>query len=127
MYLSKNHPLANEKELSLEQLQDYPCMVFDQGDNTSFYYREEALATYDYKKVISTNERATSIELMLGLDGYAVGAAMLGGDAKTSSDIHVIKLKEDEMLTFGYITRKGQELSDMGKTFVENLERHKEN
>jgi hypothetical protein len=39
----------------------------------------------------------------------------------------VIKLKEDEMLTFGYITRKGQELSEMGKTFVEKLERHKEN
>ena len=101
-------------------------MVFDQGDNTSFYYREEALATYDYKKVISTNERATSIELMLGLDGYAVGAAMLG-EGKTSSDIRVIKLKEDEMLTFGYITRKGQQLSEMGRTFVERLERHKEN
>ncbi|MBQ7658493.1 MAG: LysR family transcriptional regulator [Butyrivibrio sp.] len=125
VYLSKDHPLADAKELSLEDLQDYPCMVFDQGDNTSFYYREEALATYDYKKVISTNERATSIELMLGLDGYAVGAAMLG-EGKTSSDIQVIKLKEDEMLTFGYITRKGQELSDMGKTFVEKLERHRE-
>lgn len=121
VYLGKNHPLADQKELSLEQLQDYPCMVFDQGDNTSFYYREEALATYDYKKVISTNERATSIELMLGLDGYAVGAAMLG-EGSTSSDIKVIKLKEEEPLTFGYITRKGAQLSEMGQTFVEKLE-----
>lgn len=123
VYLSKNHPLADKDILSLEELQDYPCMVFDQGDNTSFYYREEALATYDYRKVISTNERATSIELMLGLDGYAVGAAMLG-QGKTSSDIKVIKLKEDEVLTFGYITRKGQVLSDMGRSFVEKLEKH---
>ena len=101
-------------------------MVFDQGDNTSFYYREEALATYDYKKVISTNERATSIELMLGLNGYAVGAAMLG-EGKTSSEIKVIKLREEESLTFGYITRKGGHLSEMGQTFVEKIERHKEN
>ncbi len=121
IYLSKDHPLADRDELSLEDLQDYPCMVFDQGDNTSFYYREEALATYDYKKVISTNERATSIELMLGLNGYAVGAAMLGEGA-TSSDIKVIKLKEEEPLTFGYITRKGTQLSEMGEAFVEKLE-----
>ena len=120
VYLRKDHPLADREELSLEELQDYPCMVFDQGDNTSFYYREEALATYDYKKIISTNERATSIELMLGLDGYAVGAAMLG-DSLNSSDIRVVKLKEQETLTFGYITRKGSTLSEMGQTFVEKL------
>ena len=125
VYLSHDHPLADREELSLEDLQDYPCMVFDQGDNTSFYYREEALATYDYKKVISTNERATSIELMLGLDGYAVGAAMLG-QGETSTGIKVIKLKEEETLTFGYITRKGSTLSEMGQYFIEMLEEHKE-
>ncbi|WP_408071361.1 LysR family transcriptional regulator [Butyrivibrio sp. JL13D10] len=120
VYLRKDHPLAGKEELSLAELQDYPCMVFDQGDNTSFYYREEALATYDYKKIISTNERATSIELMLGLNGYAVGAAMLG-DSLNSSDLTHIKLKEEETLTFGYITRKGTELSEMGQMFVEKL------
>ncbi len=125
VYLSHDHPLADREELSLEDLSDYPCMVFDQGDNTSFYYREEALATYDYKKIISTNERATSIELMLGLDGYAVGAAMLGA-GETSSGIKVIKLKEEETLTFGYIKRKGAKLSEMGQDFVEKLEAHKE-
>ena len=120
VYLSKHHPLAGRSELSLEELQEYPCMVFDQGDNTSFYYREEALATYDYKKIISTNERATSTELMLGLDGYAVGAAMLG-DSLNKSDIMAVKLKEEETLTFGYIVRKGAELSDMASSFIEKL------
>ena len=121
VYLRKDHPLADRKELSLEELQDYPCMVFDQGDNTSFYYREEALATYDYKKIISTNERATSIELMLGLNGYAVGAAMLG-DSLNESDLKAIKLKEEENLTFGYIVRKGAQLSEMAQVFVNKLQ-----
>ncbi len=126
VYLRKDHPLAEREELSLDELQDYPCMVFDQGDNTSFYYREEALATYDYKKVISTNERATSIELMLGLDGYAVGAAMLG-DSLNTNKIKVVKLKEEEPLNFGYIVRKGAMLSEMGETFIKKLERYKDN
>ena len=120
VYLKKDHPLADRDIISLDELQGYPCMIFDQGDNTSFYYREEALATYDYKKTISTNERATSIELMLGLDGYAVGVDMLG-DSLNNSDIKVIKLKEEENMTFGYIIRKNSELSDMAKTFVEKL------
>ena len=124
VYLRKDHPLADKDEISLEELQDYPCMVFDQGDNTSFYYREEALATYDYKKVISTNERATSVELMLGLNGYAVGAAMLGESLNTSG-IHHVKLKEEETLTLGYIIRKGSDLSDMAKTFIEKLQQYK--
>ncbi len=123
LYLSKQHPLADREIISLKELEDYPCMVFDQGDNTSFYYREEALATYDYKKVISTNERATSIELMLGLNGYAVGAAMLG-DSLNTSEIKAIKLEEEENLTFGYITRKGAELSEMAQAFVEKLKVH---
>ena len=124
VYLSKDHPLADRQELSLSDLEDYPCMVFDQGDNTSFYYREEALATYDYKKVISTNERATSTELMVGLNGYSVGVAMLG-DSLNKSDIKVVKLKEEETLTFGYIVRKGAKLSEMGEAFIEKLKRHK--
>ena len=124
VYLNKDHPLAKRDELSLSDLQDYPCMVFDQGDNNSFYYREEALATYDYKKMISTNERATSIELILGLDGYAVGIDMLG-ESLNNSDIIAVKLKEDETLTLGYITVKYRELSDMAKTFIQKLEQNK--
>ena len=120
LYLSSHHPLADKEVISLDELEDYPCMVFDQGDNTSFYYREEALATYDYKKIISTNERATSIELMLGLNGYAVGAAMLG-DSLNSNEIKAIKLKEEENLTFGYIIRKGAHLSEMAQAFVDKL------
>ena len=36
-YMWKKHPLANEKLVSLEQLNDYPCLAFDQGSNNSFY------------------------------------------------------------------------------------------
>lgn len=124
VYLWKNHPLADCGELSLEDLQDYPCMVFDQGDNSSFYYKEEALATYDYKNVINTSERATSMELMIGLNGYAVGSGLLDASLNTN-DFNVIKLKEEETLTLGYIIRKGTELTEAGKTYIGKLEEFK--
>ena len=37
-YLWKGHPLAEKKEITLEQLDDYPCLSFDQGGNNSFYF-----------------------------------------------------------------------------------------
>ena len=59
---------------------------------------------------------------MLGLNGYAVGAAMLG-ESLNESELTAIKLKEEETLTFGYIVRKGAQLSDMAKTFISKLSR----
>ncbi len=34
VYLWKGHPLAKEKKITFEQLSDYPCLSFEQGDNS---------------------------------------------------------------------------------------------
>lgn len=120
VYLCRDHPLADRTELSLKELQDYPCLVFDQGEETSFYYREETLATYDYKKIITSNDRASSADLMKGLNGYAVGAGVLSG--VIADDLVSIRLKEQEEMTLGYIVRKGHQLSEIGKRYIEKLE-----
>ena len=71
-YIWKGHPLANKKEISIEELQEYPCLSFDQGINNSFYFAEEVLSTYDYKQIIKANDRATMLNLMVGLNGYTL-------------------------------------------------------
>ena len=45
VYMYKGHPLAGKKLIKLEELKDYPCLSFDQGDYNSFYYAEEVLST----------------------------------------------------------------------------------
>ena len=37
-----------------------------------------------------------------------------------------IKLREEDPLTIGYIIRKNHELSDIGKRYIEELNRYKE-
>lgn len=122
VYLHKAHPLAGREELSLEELREYPCVVYDQGDKTSFYYREEMLARYDYKKTIVSNDRASSADLLEGCGGYMIGTGILGG--VISDDIAVIKLREQEELTLGYIVRKGYRASDMGKRYIQLLQEY---
>lgn len=43
----RGHPLANEKSVTREQLSEYPCMTFEQGENSSFYLTEEVFNTAD--------------------------------------------------------------------------------
>ena len=62
VYLWKNHPLAGEESISFSQLSDYPCLAFEQGDNSSFYLAEEILSTNEYPKIIRANDRATMPE-----------------------------------------------------------------
>lgn len=46
VYMWSGHPLAVRKEIALEELMEYPCLSFDQGNNNSFYFAEEVLSTY---------------------------------------------------------------------------------
>lgn len=55
VYLWKGHPLAQRDVISMKELQEYPCLVFEQGKNNSFYFAEEMKSTYEYKKMIDPN------------------------------------------------------------------------
>ena len=43
VYLSKNHPLAGQNRIRFDELKDYPCLSFEQGEKNSFYFAEEVL------------------------------------------------------------------------------------
>ena len=38
VYIWRNHPLADKKMISMKELEDYPCLAFEQGKNNSFYF-----------------------------------------------------------------------------------------
>nr|MCR5587328.1 LysR family transcriptional regulator [Lachnospiraceae bacterium] len=125
-YVWKNHKFAKRKEISLEELKDYPCISFDQSDDSNFYLTEEAMADYDFIKTIKSDDRATTMELIAELQGYSIGSGMLTGDDVILKGMVSIKLKEEDPLTIGYITRKGSKLSVYGEAYVEELLKYKE-
>ena len=77
VYLWKGHPLAQEPSISFGQLSEYPCLAFEQGDSSSFYLAEEILSTNDYPKLIRANDRATMLNLMVGLNGYTLCSGII--------------------------------------------------
>ena len=126
VYVWKGHPFADRKEISLEELRDYPCVVFDQTDDSNLYLTEEAMADYDFAKLIKSDDRATTMELIASLKGYSIGSGMLSEDDAILQGLVSIKLLEEDPLIIGYITRKGSSLSIYGQAYVEELLKFKE-
>ena len=120
VYLWKGHPLAQREEIALEELEQYPCLSFEQGDYNSFYFSEEGLSTYEYKQHIKANDRATLLNLMVGLNGFTLCSGIICEELN-GSEYCAVKLKSDEVMTIGYLSRKGTAISPLGQKYLEEL------
>ena len=120
VYVGNNHPLASKDKITFEELSDYPCLSFEQGDKNSFYFAEEVFSTLQYKQMIKADDRATMLNLMVGMNGYTLCSGIiceeLNGDGYSA-----IPLDTDEKMTIGYIKRKGMHISHIGKNYIEIL------
>ncbi|MEE1304311.1 MAG: LysR family transcriptional regulator [Agathobacter sp.] len=125
-YLWSGHPLADKEYVTMKDLEEYPCLSFDQGNNKSFYLAEEVKSTYDYKRLIKASDRATLLNLMVGLNAYTLCSGIiceeLNGDG-----YRAIALKESEKMRIGYIKRKAAKLSTSGEIYVNELKKYKNN
>lgn len=125
-YMSKSNPLSKRKLITMKDLDDYPCLAFAQGDYNSFYYAEEVMSTYDYKQVVRANDRATLLNLMVGINGYTLCSGIICEDLN-GTDYCAVKLKTKETMTIGYISRKSAVLSELAEKYVAELSKYKKN
>lgn len=123
VYMSKNNPLSDKTEIGLEELDEYPLLAFSQGDYNSFYFAEEVLSTYEYKRQVRVSDRATILNLMVGINGYTLCSGIICEDLN-GSDYCAVRLKTDETMTIGYITRKNSVMSEIGKKYIEELSKY---
>ncbi len=127
VYLWNGHPLAGKESISLEELEEYPCLAFDQGDDSSFYLNEEILSTRDHQQIIKTNDRASMLNLMQGLNGYTLCSGIICEELN-GSDFCTIPLagdfEEEGIMQIGYIKKKNLVLSRLGQSYVKAMEKY---
>lgn len=130
VYLWKDHPLAKEHAIRYSQLEKYPCLSFEQGENGNFYLAEEILSTNEYSRTVKATDRATMLNLMVGLNGYTLCSGIICEELN-GSDYVAIPFEEDEQnhnstMEIGYITRKNSILSTLGTMYVSALQKYLE-
>ena len=101
---------------------------FEQGDKSSFYLSEEILSTNEYSRTVKASDRATMLNLMVGLNGYTLCSGIICEELN-GSDYLAIPFEGDEQnqnsdMEIGYITRKNSILSKVGESvclFIEEI------
>lgn len=121
--LPASHPLVNAASLTLEQLEDYPYLYFEQDEGASSAFAEEALSDVVRSKRIATTDRASLSELIAALNGYTVTSGILVG-ISDGAGLNTVPLDTDVKLHLGYVVKRGATLSEAGQKFVEKLERN---
>ncbi len=125
VYLSRKHPLAERSIIKFEELKEYPCLSFEQGEKNSFYFAEEVFSTFEYKQIIKANDRATMLNLMTGINGYTLCSGIIC-DKLNGNYYKAVPLKTDEKMTIGYVKRKNMPVSLLGKRYIEILKNYKD-
>ena len=130
VYLWRGHPLAERKSIAFDDLAPYPCLSFEQGENSNFYLAEEILSTNEYPRMIKCCDRATILNLMIGSLGYTLCSGIICEELN-GSDYLAVPYEADEanpnsVMEIGYITRKNSLLSQIGERYVAELKRYLE-
>lgn len=129
VYLWKGHPLAGRKSIRLRELRDYPCLSFEQGPSGSFYFAEEVLSTYDYIRTIKATDRATMLNLMVGLNGYTLCSGIICEELNGPDYVAVaFEDTEEEVaagrMEIGYISKQNMLLSRLAEEYIRELRRY---
>ena len=122
VFLSCSHPLAGKSVLRLSDLEEYPCLVFEQGTYNSFYFSEEILSTEPHKKRIHVSDRATLFNLLIGLNGYTICTGVLNRNLN-GDNIVSVRLETDERMRVGYIASTKAPLAASAQVYLAELKR----
>ncbi|MCR5415389.1 MAG: LysR family transcriptional regulator [Pseudobutyrivibrio sp.] len=125
VYLWHEHPLAHMESIGIEDLQDYPCMFFEQRDNGE-YLAEEILSENFYPKKMRVTDRSTMLNMVRALNGYTLCSGIVWGDLNGDGYI-VVPFREDaenpnSVMEIGYVTKKNTVMSQIGKKFLEEID-----
>lgn len=122
VFINKNHPLSDNLSIDVDELDDYPCLSFEQGDHNSFYFSEEILSTRSIKKSIKVSDRAAIVNFMIGLNGYTISSGVfpkyLHGE-----EIIAVPLNVDETIRIGTIKHQDVTLTRLGEIYLDALKK----
>ena len=127
VYLWRGHPLAQRESISFQDLLPYPCLSFEQGEHSGLHLSEEILSSYNYPRIIKVCDRATALNLMVGVMGYTLCSGIICEELNGPDYIAVPYREEtpnpDSNMEIGYLTRRDSILSGIARRYLRELRR----
>jgi len=124
VFFHRSHPLAVKESVSLEDLDPYPCIMYELNADSPSILHEEFIFVENFypKKIAIISEMYQSLQVMTMCNGYDFGSGII---APSNRALGITKrpLKNFDMpISIGWICRKGHTFKPLTKKFIEYLE-----
>lgn len=121
VFLRKEHPLADEDSITLEQLRDYPYLTYQQ-DDMLLHFAEETLHVDKIGKLVYLKDRGAMNNLLANTNGYNLGTGCIVSHYMNSNIIS-IPLEGGNLIQVGYVKRSDVVLPEEMQVYLEFLTR----
>ena len=75
-----------------------------------------------YRQLIKASDRATMLNLMVGLNGYTLCSGIICEELN-GPEYTVVPLESDKIMHIGYIKRRDSRLSSLGQKYIRALQK----
>ena len=123
VFVGAGNPLAEKSVVTLQDLEPFPRLSYEQGEHNAFYFSEEILSTLESRKDIMVCDRATLFNLLIGLNGYTICSGVIS-ETLNGPNIVAIPLDVDDYMEIGFITHRQTVRSPCAVRYIEALQRY---
>lgn len=123
IFVSTANPLAKKESVTMEDLEPYPYLSFEQGEHNSFYFSEEIFSTTEHAKNVRVRDRATLFNLLIGLNGYTVCSGVID-EGLNGANIVAVPLGEEGDMEIGILTHRRIRRSRMSEFYIEAIKQY---
>lgn len=129
VFVRRQHPLAERKSLTLEDLKDYPFVTYDQDEAPS-YYSEETVSFKPLNRNIHVCDRATKMAIIRNSNAFSIGIDLPNFNrdiyfrAKTTEMTAIPFFDDTGPVSIGFLNKIGRGISEIGRLYLELLTSH---
>ena len=126
VFVRKNHPLAREEAISIDELKQYPFVTYDNSSDPD-QFTEEPLFYELLEKNVHVTDRSIKLNLIRNSDAFSIAVDLPNSNADSffrsrENAVIAVPLKEPlEPLHVGYIFQKDRELSSQARQYLDCL------
>lgn len=125
VFLAPGHPLAGKACIGIDELNPYPCVIYDRGAGNSYFFSEEMFSNRPLSQKICVSDRETAANSLSVLNAYNIGTGIF--NSGISGKVIAIPLDTEEELNIAYIKKSGVPCSAICEEFLALLDREIEN
>jgi DNA-binding transcriptional LysR family regulator len=120
-FVRRDHPLTAKRDVDAEDLEPYPCIVYDQNDDIPQYYSEEiVLPGFEPAKLLLVSDMFSCVFMMEKCDAYNIGTGLFPEHGAAAA-YTAIPIRGQPPMDVGWIGLTNAALSPLGGKFVSML------